>query len=67
MPVQNITTCTFGGADRNILYITTASIEGPPGDRLAEGLFAIPTEVHGQPENRSAIFGTRQSVGGLNR
>jgi sugar lactone lactonase YvrE len=67
MPVQNITTCTFGGADRNILYITTASIEAPPGDRLAEGLFAIPTEVQGQPENRFAIFGTRQSVRGLNR
>ena len=37
MPVQNITTCTFGDADRNIRYIATASIEAPTDDRLAEG------------------------------
>ena len=66
MPVQNITTCTFGGANHRTLYITTATIQGPPGDRLAGGLFAIRTEVEGQPENRFAIFGTRPSVSGLN-
>ena len=57
MPVQNITTCTFGGTDRKTLYVTTAAIEAPPADRLAGGLFAIRTEVQGQPENRFAIFG----------
>lgn len=62
MPVQNITTCTFGGADSTTLYVTTATIEAPSHDRLAGGLFAIRTEVQGQPENRFAVFRTRQSV-----
>lgn len=57
MPVQNITTCTFGGTDHKTLYVTTAAIEAPSPDRLAGGLFAIRTEVEGQPENRFAIFG----------
>jgi sugar lactone lactonase YvrE len=64
MPVRNITTCVFGGADRKTLYITTATVEAPPGDRLAGGLFAIRTETQGQPDNRFAIFGTRQSTSG---
>ena len=66
MPVQNITTCTFGGADRNTMYVTTAKIEAPTSDRLAGGLFAIRTDVEGQSENRFAIFGTCRSVSGLN-
>ena len=65
MPVQNITTCTFGGADLRTLYITTAKAEAPPGDRLAGGLFEIRTEIQGQPENRFAIFGGRQAVADL--
>jgi sugar lactone lactonase YvrE len=56
MPVQNITTCTFGAPDRKMLYVTTASIEAPPGDRLAGGLFTIETGIEGQPENRFAFF-----------
>jgi sugar lactone lactonase YvrE len=56
MPVQNITTCTFGGPDRKTLYVTTARIEAPPCDRLAGGLFAIQTDTQGLPENRFAIF-----------
>jgi sugar lactone lactonase YvrE len=60
MPVKNITTCTFGGADRKTLYVTTARVEAPPGDRLAGGLYAIPTTVAGQPENQfRASRGTR--------
>jgi sugar lactone lactonase YvrE len=55
MPVKNITTCTFGGPDRNILYVTTARIEAPAGDRLAGGLYAIPMKVTGQPENQFRI------------
>jgi sugar lactone lactonase YvrE len=62
MPVQNITTCTFGGGDRKTLYITTAAAEAPPGNRLAGGLFAIRTETQGQPENRFAIFATRSPM-----
>ena len=52
MPVQNITTCTFGGPDLRTLYVTTAKIEAPARDRLAGGLFAIQTEIAGQPENQ---------------
>jgi sugar lactone lactonase YvrE len=64
MPVRNITTCAFGGVDRKTLYITTATVEASPGDRLAGGLFAIRTETEGQPENRFAIFGTNQIMFG---
>jgi sugar lactone lactonase YvrE len=59
MPVQNVTTCTFGDTDRKTLYITTASAEAPPGDRLAGGLFAMRTATEGQPENRFTIFAGR--------
>jgi sugar lactone lactonase YvrE len=52
MPVTNITTCTFGGRDRKTLYVTTARLDAPAGERLAGSLFAITTEVAGQPENQ---------------
>jgi sugar lactone lactonase YvrE len=55
MPVKNITTCTFGGKDLKTLYVTTAKAEAPPGDRLAGSLFAIETNVAGQPENRFRV------------
>jgi sugar lactone lactonase YvrE len=64
MPVQNITTCTWGDADRKTLYLTTATVEAPPRDRLAGALFAMRTEVQGQPENRFAIFRNRPSASG---
>jgi len=56
MPVKNITTCTFGGPDRKTLYVTTAKIEAPAGDRLAGGLFAMVTDVAGQPEKQFRAF-----------
>jgi sugar lactone lactonase YvrE len=62
MPVQNITTCAFGDADRKTLYVTTAAAEAPPSDRLAGSLFAIQTTVSGQPENRFLV-----SAGGADR
>ena len=55
MPVRNITTCTFGGPDLRTLFITTASIVAPPGDRLAGSLFALDVDVPGVPENRFSI------------
>jgi sugar lactone lactonase YvrE len=55
MPVQNITTCTFGGPERKTLYVTTAATDAPPSDRLAGSLFAIQTTVSGQPENRFLV------------
>lgn len=57
LPVRNITTCIFGGPDRRTLYITTAKNEAPVGDRLAGSLFAVETEIAGQPENQFRIFG----------
>lgn len=57
MSVPNITTCTFGGSDDKTLYITTASIKAPEGNRLSGGLFALQTDVPGQPENRFRAFG----------
>ena len=56
MPVKNITTCTFGGADRKTLCVTTARVGSPPGDRLAGGLFTIECQVAGQRENQFCIF-----------
>lgn len=58
MPAQNITTCTFGGPDLKTLFVTTASAEAPRGDRLAGSLFAIQTDVPGQPESRFCVYGT---------
>jgi sugar lactone lactonase YvrE len=60
MPVQNVTTCTFGGADRKTLYVTTASIAARASDRLAGGLFTIETEIEGQPENRFSVFAAQR-------
>jgi sugar lactone lactonase YvrE len=57
MPVQNITTCAFGGVDRKTLYITTAGSEATALKRLAGGLFAMRTEVAGQAENRFMALG----------
>jgi sugar lactone lactonase YvrE len=50
-PVSNVTTCTFGGEDLSTLYVTSASGDSE-GEELAGGLFAIETDVCGQPENR---------------
>src|SRR5205807_1487848 len=45
MPVGNITTCTFGGADLRTLYITTAQGGSGPGERLAGGLYALTVDT----------------------
>jgi sugar lactone lactonase YvrE len=64
MPVRNVTTCTFGGSDLSTLYVTTASNDAAPGDRLAGGLFALRTDVPGQPENRFRVFPETQKLTG---
>jgi sugar lactone lactonase YvrE len=61
MPVKNTTTCTFGGPERKTLYVTTARIEAPAGDRLAGGLYALETDVVGQPEHQFRAFGSPQN------
>jgi sugar lactone lactonase YvrE len=57
MPVSKITTCTFGGADLKTLFVTSAAVAAPSGERLAGGLFAIQCEVSGQVENKFRVFG----------
>jgi sugar lactone lactonase YvrE len=56
VPVKNPTTCTFGGPERNTLYVTTAKAEAPASDRLAGSLYAIETDVEGQAENRFRAY-----------
>lgn len=51
MPVRNVTTATFGGADLRTLYVTSASALKGPGERLAGSLWAIGCEVPGVPES----------------
>jgi sugar lactone lactonase YvrE len=55
MPTRNITNCTFGGENLDILYVTTAASPSDTGDRLAGSLFAIKTRTRGLPENRFRI------------
>lgn len=57
MPVSNVTNCTFGGSDLTTLYVTSAGLGTPPGERFGGGLFAIETNVKGLPENRFRAFG----------
>lgn len=59
MPVQNVTTCTFGGDDLKTLLITTATVAAPRGNRLAGSLFALEVDVPGLPENRYRIADQR--------
>lgn len=63
MPVDNVTTCTFGGSDGRTLYITTARAEAARSERFAGGLFAMRTEIGGQPENRFGAFGGGRRFG----
>jgi len=56
MPTRNITNCTFGGKDLNILYVTTAASLTDVGDRLAGSLFAIQTDVRGVPDGRFRVL-----------
>jgi sugar lactone lactonase YvrE len=55
IPVENVTTCTFGGPDLKTLYVTTASAGAGTGNRFAGGLFAVETTVKGQSENRFTL------------
>jgi len=54
MPVRNITTCAFGGADLSTLYITTAAMMTDASDRLAGSLFATRPGVSGPDAYRLA-------------
>ena len=54
MPVQHVTSLTFGGPDCRTLYVTSASLRLSEAERLSQpsagDLFAVNTEVKGIPE-----------------
>ena len=52
MPVQNITTATFGGPDLRTLYVTSASLLAPASERLAGSLWAFECDTPGLPAHR---------------
>ena len=56
VPAENVTCCTFGGADLDILYITTASQgvneEGFKKYHDTGSLFSVKTDVKGLKANR---------------
>jgi sugar lactone lactonase YvrE len=59
VPASRVTACTFGGADRRTLYVTTArqklSAEELATQPLAGALFALRVESPGLPEPRFAL------------
>lgn len=58
LPVRNVTSCCFGGADLKTLFITSASIDFENNQDLGEyagGLFSIDLEVAGLPDFQCEI------------
>lgn len=55
LPVSNPTTCAFGGPGLKTLYITSATLDAPPEDRLAGSLFALPVQTPGLPAFRAGL------------
>ena len=56
MPVSNLTNCTFGGTDGNILYVTSAAPDSGKWERFGGCLLAIETNVSGLPSNAFHCF-----------
>lgn len=58
LPTALITSCTFGGRGRSVLFITTGSKRLTPAERasqpLAGSLFAVDAGIRGAPEYRYA-------------
>ena len=55
LPVRNITTAVFGGADLQTLYVTSASDQRAPEDRLSGSLRAVRTGARGRPPHRVSV------------
>jgi sugar lactone lactonase YvrE len=49
VPATQVSSCTFGGPDLDVLYITTSRENLAAGERLAGAVFAAPAGVRGQP------------------
>lgn len=55
VPAQHVTSCIFGGADLDELFITTAG--GKAGSQTLDGaLFRVKTNVRGMREHRSRVL-----------
>jgi D-xylonolactonase len=52
LPVQDVTSCAFGGTDLRTLFVTTAGGSGQPDEGPAGGVFAIRTAVGGRRAGR---------------
>ena len=52
LPASRITACAFGGSELDTLYITSAALDGIPGEPSAGGLFAVKPGVRGMPAHR---------------
>jgi len=57
VPASRVTSCAFGGAELDQLYITTASVERD-GEAVAGGLFRVVPGVRGLPAGRFAVRGS---------
>ena len=62
LPMTNITTAVFGGADLQTLYVTTATDQKAPGDRLAGSLIAIRTGATGLAPDRVLVGDESQRI-----
>ncbi len=51
-PATQVSCPAFGGADLDLLFVTTAAVNAPEADRFAGMSFAIPAGAKGQPEPR---------------
>lgn len=64
MPVSNVTSCTFGGADLSTLYITTAwegfSLAQREAEPLAGSIFSLRVETPGCPVVPFALASSRR-------
>src|ERR1017187_9753650 len=56
MPVSNLTNCTFGGTDGNILYVTSAMPDPGRWERFGGCLFALERNITGLPANEYCCF-----------
>ena len=54
-PVKRITSCIFGGVDRDELFVTTAGGQAE-SETLDGAVFRIKTGVRGMPEHRSRVL-----------
>jgi sugar lactone lactonase YvrE len=60
MPVENPTTCIFGGPQNSTLFVTSASAGATPSDRLGGCLFSVEAGIPGLGPNRFLCFGSGQ-------